>query len=161
MTALGEFSKVADIVYLEVDDRAQADFIYTSYSGHAGTGHQPARLDEPARRERRGPRPVQFGRRALERPTCSRAASPYVTLIHEFGHGHGLAHPHDNGGHSGIMHGVEAGGQVPDPTGRRLHDRRLRPEPGRLHDDVLRGRLADLALRQCRRPTSATAISAA
>ena len=34
--------------------------------------------------------------------------------------------------------------------GRRLHDRRFRPEPGRLHDDVLRGRLAELALRQCR-----------
>ena len=31
----------------------------------------------------------------------------YVTLIHEFGHGHGLSHPHDNGGRSGIMNGVE------------------------------------------------------
>ena len=34
----------------------------------------------------------------------------FVTLIHEFGHGHGLAHPHDNGGHSGIMNGVEPEG---------------------------------------------------
>lgn len=33
-----------------------------------------------------------------------------MTLIHEFGHGHGLAHPHDNGGRSGIMRGVDAEG---------------------------------------------------
>jgi serralysin len=30
----------------------------------------------------------------------------YVTLIHEIGHGMGLAHPHDNGGGSEIMQGV-------------------------------------------------------
>jgi len=30
----------------------------------------------------------------------------YVTLIHEFGHGLGLAHPHDTGGSSEIMQGV-------------------------------------------------------
>ena len=31
----------------------------------------------------------------------------------------------------------------------RLHQRRFRPQPGRLHDDVLRGRLGEVALRQC------------
>jgi serralysin len=30
----------------------------------------------------------------------------WITLIHEFGHGIGLAHPHDNGGTSDIMPGV-------------------------------------------------------
>ena len=30
----------------------------------------------------------------------------YITLIHELGHGIGLAHPHDNGGSSSIMAGV-------------------------------------------------------
>ncbi len=30
----------------------------------------------------------------------------FVTLIHEIGHGLGLAHPHDNGGNSEIMQGV-------------------------------------------------------
>ncbi len=30
----------------------------------------------------------------------------FVTLIHEFGHGVGLAHPHDNGGTSDVMDGV-------------------------------------------------------
>ena len=27
----------------------------------------------------------------------------FGTLIHEFGHGHGIAHPHDNGGRSSVM----------------------------------------------------------
>ena len=30
----------------------------------------------------------------------------FVTLIHEFGHGFGLAHPHDTGGSSTVMNGV-------------------------------------------------------
>ncbi len=33
----------------------------------------------------------------------------YITLIHEIGHGMGLAHPHDTGGGSEVMHGVTAG----------------------------------------------------
>lgn len=32
----------------------------------------------------------------------------FETLLHEFGHGHGLAHPHDNGGGSDVMLGVTA-----------------------------------------------------
>jgi serralysin len=32
----------------------------------------------------------------------------FVTLLHEFGHGMGLAHPHDNGGGSDIMLGVDS-----------------------------------------------------
>jgi Ca2+-binding RTX toxin-like protein len=40
----------------------------------------------------------------------------FVTLIHEFGHGHGMAHPHDNGGRSGIMRGVVADGPAFDYT---------------------------------------------
>jgi len=31
----------------------------------------------------------------------------FITLVHEFGHGLGLAHPHDNGGNSTIMAGVD------------------------------------------------------
>jgi len=30
----------------------------------------------------------------------------FITLIHEFGHGFGLAHPHDTGGNSSVMPGV-------------------------------------------------------
>ncbi|MGZ9201792.1 MAG: M10 family metallopeptidase [Caulobacteraceae bacterium] len=31
----------------------------------------------------------------------------FITLIHEFGHGFGLAHPHDKGGGSTVMNGVD------------------------------------------------------
>ena len=37
----------------------------------------------------------------------------FSTLLHEFGHGHGMAHPHDNGGHSTVMHGA---GPSDDPV---------------------------------------------
>jgi Ca2+-binding RTX toxin-like protein len=40
----------------------------------------------------------------------------FVTLIHEFGHGHGMSHPHDNGGRSGVMRGVEEEGPAFDYT---------------------------------------------
>ena len=91
-------------------DRAQADFIYTSYQGTPGPGRLAARLDEPAGRERRGPRPVQLRRQRWNAVDLQQGGFSFVTLIHEFGHGHGLAHPHDNGGHSGIMNGVEPEG---------------------------------------------------
>ena len=38
----------------------------------------------------------------------------YGVVLHEFGHAHGLAHPHDNGGGSDIMLGVTA---AQDPLG--------------------------------------------
>lgn len=40
----------------------------------------------------------------------------FVTLIHEFGHGLGLAHPHDNGGGSSIMPGVDGDPQTDTGT---------------------------------------------
>src|SRR3546814_13775721 len=33
----------------------------------------------------------------------------FPTLLHEFGHGLGMAHPHDNGGRSSIMRGAGGG----------------------------------------------------
>jgi hypothetical protein len=41
----------------------------------------------------------------------------FVTLIHEFGHGMGLAHPHDTGGGSSIMPGVVTSGVPGDDGG--------------------------------------------
>ena len=62
----------------------------------------------------------------------------FITMIHEVGHGLGLAHPHDRGGTSTVFPGV---------TERLRRLRRLRPEPGHLHHDVLQRRLADRAAR--------------
>ncbi len=38
--------------------------------------------------------------------TIKEGGTQYTTLIHEFGHGFGLAHPHDNGSESTIMPGI-------------------------------------------------------
>ncbi len=46
----------------------------------------------------------------------------FVTLIHEFGHGMGLAHPHDTGGGSSIMQGVEPSGVPGDDGGAGAFD---------------------------------------
>ena len=59
---------------------------------------------------------------------CEQGGFSFGVILHEFGHAHGLAHPHDTGGGSDIMLGVTAA------TG---FARRLRPQPGRLHRHVV------------------------
>ena len=110
MTALGEFSKVADIVYVEVQDRSQADFMYTSYQGTPGPGVSLLGSMSPPDEPDEGLAQFNSGDERWNALNLQQGGFSFVTLIHEFGHGHGLAHPHDNGGHSGIMHGVEPEG---------------------------------------------------
>ena len=64
--------------------------------------------------------------------SLQRGGYSFAVVLHEFGHAHGLAHPHDTGGGSEIMLGVAA-------LDRIL--RRLQPQPGRLHRDVLQRRV--------------------
>jgi serralysin len=116
ITALAEFSKVADVVYLEVQDRAQADFIYTSYQGTPGPGVSLLGSMSPPGESDEGLAQFNSGDERWNARDLAQGGFSFVTLIHEFGHGHGLAHPHDNGGHSGIMHGVEEEGPVADYT---------------------------------------------
>ena len=40
----------------------------------------------------------------------------WITIVHEFGHGLGLAHPHDNGGNSSILPGVNGDPQTDTGT---------------------------------------------
>jgi serralysin len=116
MTALGEFAKVADIVYVEVDDRDLADFVYTSYIGTPGPGVSLLGSMSPPDESDEGLAQFNSGDYRWTAENLQQGGFSYVTLIHEFGHGHGLAHPHDNGGHSGIMNGVESDGVVADYT---------------------------------------------
>ncbi len=66
----------------------------------------------------------------------------FPTLLHEFGHGLGLAHPHDTGGRSSIMRG--AGGGTAG-IGGALGDFDLSQQV--LHHHVLQRRLDNFALR--------------
>ena len=110
MTALGEFEKVADVVYLVVTDRAHADFTYTSYIGTPGPGVSLLGSMSPPDEPDEGLAQFNSGDERWNAVNLAQGGFSFVTLIHEFGHGHGLAHPHDNGGHSGIMRGVEPEG---------------------------------------------------
>lgn len=106
-TSLAEFAKVADVVYLEVDDRDHADFVYTSYTGTPGPGISLLGSMSPPGESDEGLAQFNSGDYRWNATDLQQGGFSFVTLIHEFGHGHGLAHPHDNGGRSGIMNGVE------------------------------------------------------
>ena len=142
-SALQCYENVADVVFVEVQDRAEADFKFITYIGTPGAGASLLGRMSP---------PDEPTMRAGPNSTPATSAGPqdglqpggfyFLTLIHEIGHGMGMAHPHDNGGHSSVMPGVDGG---TGGIGGGLGD--YRPQPGRLHGDVLQGRLADLALR--------------
>ena len=121
-TALAQFSKVADIVYVEVDNREDADFLFTTYAGTPGPGVSLLGSMSPPDYYDEGLAQFNSGDYRWTEQNLQQGGFSYVTLIHEFGHGHGLAHPHDNGGYSGEMRGVEGtintpAGETPDPTG--------------------------------------------
>ena len=50
LTALDFYDQVADIVFVEVDNRAEADFKIITYNGTPGVGRSAARPHEPAQR---------------------------------------------------------------------------------------------------------------
>jgi Ca2+-binding RTX toxin-like protein len=105
--AFGAYSKVADLVYVEVQDRSAADFILITYDGTPGdVGPSLLGRMSPPGEENEGR--TEFNANDVRWTEAGLAPGGYsfTTLIHELGHGHGLAHPHDNGGHSTVMHGV-------------------------------------------------------
>lgn len=108
--AFDAYEKVADIDYVEVDNREAADFVFVTYNGTPGPGVSLLGRMSPPNEENEGQ--AEFN--ALDERWTQAGLAPggftFTTLIHEMGHGHGLAHPHDNGGHSGIMNGVEDDG---------------------------------------------------
>jgi Ca2+-binding RTX toxin-like protein len=123
--AFAAYEKVADIVYIVVDGpniydplthTAAADFTFLTYEGTPGPGVSLLGRMSPPDTDNEG----QSEFNALDERWTQAGLAPggfsFTTLIHEMGHGHGLAHPHDNGGHSGVMHGVQAQGVAFDYT---------------------------------------------
>lgn len=108
--ALGTFEKVADIVFVEVQNRNDADFKFITYDGTPNVGIL-GRMSPP---NEQNEGQAEFNRNG---PGWTEAALvpggfSFITLIHEFGHGLGMAHPHDAGGKSGIMRGVVQDGST-------------------------------------------------
>ncbi|MGD9814802.1 MAG: M10 family metallopeptidase C-terminal domain-containing protein [Hyphomonadaceae bacterium] len=97
MLALDTFEAVTPLVFTQVFSAASADFVLTladlgtNVLGHffVGVGHGAFDPDTSSWLAGLAP-----------------GSSAWSTVIHEIGHGLGLAHPHDNGGNSEIMQGV-------------------------------------------------------
>ena len=119
--AFASIEKVADIdfrvvegVYNPLTQSAAADFVFVIYPGTPRTGllgrMSPPDEEEEGQAEFNGLGP------GWDAQNLVAGGFSYVTLIHEMGHGLGLAHPHDNGGRSGVLRGVEAEGTAFDYT---------------------------------------------
>jgi Ca2+-binding RTX toxin-like protein len=114
--SLREFEKVADIVYVETQNRAEADFHYVTYSGTPGPGVSLLGSMSPPGEPDEGLAQFNSGDYRWNATNLQQGGFSFVTLIHEFGHGHGMSHPHDGGGRSGVMRGVEEEGVAFDYT---------------------------------------------
>lgn len=119
--AFRSIEKVADIDFIVVDgvydplaQRAAADFTFVTYAGTPRTGllgrMSPPDEDSEGQAEFNALGPGWDAQNLVP------GGFSYVTLIHEMGHGLGMAHPHDTGGRSSIMRGVVAEGAAFDYT---------------------------------------------
>jgi Ca2+-binding RTX toxin-like protein len=109
--AFGAYSKVADLVYVEVQDRTAADFILITYDGTPGdVGPSLLGRMSPPGEENEGRTEFNANDVRWTEQGLAPGGFSFTTLVHELGHGHGLAHAHDNGGHSSVLRGV-----VPTP----------------------------------------------
>ena len=122
--AFGEFEKVADLVYVEVDNREAADFIIITYNGTPGQG-TPSVLGRmsPPDTDNEGQMEINAGDERWTEAQVQQGGFYFGTLVHELGHGHGMAHAHDTGGRSSVMRGVTQQpvaetpvGPIDDPT---------------------------------------------
>ncbi|HYD71695.1 MAG TPA: M10 family metallopeptidase C-terminal domain-containing protein [Candidatus Binatia bacterium] len=112
-TALDEYEKVTDNVYIEVGAREEADFKFITYNGTPGVGASVLGRMSPPNEANEGQAEFNAGDVRWTEAGLQQGGFYFPTLLHELGHGHGMAHPHDNGGRSSIMRGA---GPSEDPV---------------------------------------------
>ena len=111
MAALQQYSQILGINYVRTDDPDQATFrLNTSVSALYGAYMYPR---DPAYGTQQGIGIFNLvsGGFGTNPASLQQGGYSFAVVLHEFGHAHGLAHPHDTGGGSEIMLGVTA------PTG--------------------------------------------
>ena len=109
LLALDVYERVADLVFVEVDNRAEADFNIITYNGTPGVGASLLGRMSPPNEQNEGQAEFNAGDVRWTEEGLQPGGFYFPTLLHEFGHGLGMAHPHDNGGRSSIMRGAGGG----------------------------------------------------
>jgi len=105
MNALTEYSHITGINYLITTDVHQATFrLVTDISDQYGAYFYP---QDPADGTQQGIGVFNLASGGFTRPdSLEQGGFSFAVILHEFGHAHGLAHPHDTGGGSDVMLGV-------------------------------------------------------
>ena len=118
MKPFEQYEKVLPVTYVVTDNAAEADFKLVVKTATAGdTAGVLGYFNPPGEDgagvgvfwrdgfgwDEDGP---DAGTTSRENGGLEQGGYAFYTLVHEFGHGMGLAHPHDNGGGSGVMPGV-------------------------------------------------------
>ncbi len=107
LDAMQEFSKILGYTYVETSNEAEAEFrLITTTSEQYGAYFYP---QDPAFGDAQGIGVFNVdsgGWNFDQQQSLLQGGFAYAVILHEFGHAHGLAHPHDNGGGSEIMPGV-------------------------------------------------------
>ncbi len=109
LTAFSMYENVADLVFVEVSNRAEADFKIITYNGTPGVGASLLGRMSPPNEQNEGQAEFNSGDARWTQEGLTPGGFYFPTLLHEFGHGLGMAHPHDNGGRSSIMRGAGGG----------------------------------------------------
>lgn len=110
MNALQEYTPITGIQYLQTTDVSQAEFrMITVATATYGARFYP---QDPAYGTQQGIGTFNLGSGGFGAypQSLERGGFSYAVILHEFGHAHGIAHPHDTGGGSEVMLGV-AGAQ--------------------------------------------------
>jgi serralysin len=103
------YEQVADVVFVEVATRAEADFKIITYNGTPGVGASLLGRMSPPNTNNEGQAEFNAGDVRWTEEGLQKGGFYFPTLLHEFGHGMGMAHPHDNGGRSSVMRGGGGG----------------------------------------------------
>jgi serralysin len=106
MSALNQYTPITGIQYLVTTDVNQAEFrMLTTISTVYGARFYP---QDPAYGTQQGIGTFNLasGGFGADPNSLLPGGFSYNVILHEFGHAHGLAHPHDTGGGSEIMLGV-------------------------------------------------------
>lgn len=107
LDALTEFGKILGVTYAETTNEAEAEFrVITTTSDQYGAYFYP---QDPAFGDSQGIGVFNVdssGWNFDQQQSLVKGGYAYSVILHEFGHAHGLAHPHDNGGGSDVMLGV-------------------------------------------------------